>query len=570
MRALFGVIVLVLLLSAGASAFTPGPTIIRECPKCRVPIEQATMASGNTFGARFWSDGKMGAPMLPDYPWLVKCPKCKHLFWIDEAKKLGDTRKGWKGQGKVTPHKLELPTVSDFYGVVPKTKDKQKQRYIRNHLWHCANDLYRDKAHGGKVSFSAQAKANMNALSGLMNEKDPGDRVLKAEIARELGQFDKCVKLLNYKFDKRCADTAAAIKMLARGGYAPVVEFTGHRSYQRRTPTAGAEPTDVESRLFARSMMESCAYVANAMLTRYTVDPLLAGDREKLRAAVAAGAGKGNDSAVAVVLDEAVAEGSADAIGFLLDSGARINGRCGDAPMTPLMTACRCGNESVAKLLIDRGADVDAKGESIPPPLTLACRDRSIGLAKLLLDNGAKVDRKSAEDSPLMTLCIHTWDRPYALSKEDWANRTLEMIGLLIDRGANVNGVEPAVGDPEYEFRSTPLIEVCQTTFEDRYDPDPYTEAERAACKPIYLDMIRLLLDSKADVNRSDGFGETPLSHACEAGNLEAVRLLMDRGADVNKASKDGTNPLSIANGLPDKSIARLLIERGAKPKTGK
>ncbi len=85
MRAFLGVVALVALLTAQVGAFTPGPTIVRECPKCRVPIEEPTMASGNTIGARFWSDGKMVAPMLPNYPWLVKCSKCKHLFWVDEA-----------------------------------------------------------------------------------------------------------------------------------------------------------------------------------------------------------------------------------------------------------------------------------------------------------------------------------------------------------------------------------------------------------------------------------------------------------------------------------------------------
>ena len=41
----------------------PGPTIIRRCSACGNPIAQGTLASWNTFGARFWTDGKMEAPM---------------------------------------------------------------------------------------------------------------------------------------------------------------------------------------------------------------------------------------------------------------------------------------------------------------------------------------------------------------------------------------------------------------------------------------------------------------------------------------------------------------------------
>jgi hypothetical protein len=33
-------------------------------------MAQRTLASGNTIGARFWTDGKMEAPMLPDQPAL--------------------------------------------------------------------------------------------------------------------------------------------------------------------------------------------------------------------------------------------------------------------------------------------------------------------------------------------------------------------------------------------------------------------------------------------------------------------------------------------------------------------
>lgn len=61
MREFRGVVLMILLCAGAATAFIPGPTVIRECPQCRVPIEQDTMTSGNTFGARFWSDGKMAS-----------------------------------------------------------------------------------------------------------------------------------------------------------------------------------------------------------------------------------------------------------------------------------------------------------------------------------------------------------------------------------------------------------------------------------------------------------------------------------------------------------------------------
>ncbi|MFZ4580311.1 MAG: hypothetical protein ACOYOB_18160, partial [Myxococcota bacterium] len=69
---------------------TPGPTIINKCSACAKLVEQATIGSGNTFGATFWTDGKREAPMLPDPLWLVMCPHCQAPLWVDELEVLGE------------------------------------------------------------------------------------------------------------------------------------------------------------------------------------------------------------------------------------------------------------------------------------------------------------------------------------------------------------------------------------------------------------------------------------------------------------------------------------------------
>lgn len=50
--------------------------IFKRCQHCLGLIEQPSMISGNTIGARIWTDGKMDAPMLPELPQIVKCPHC--------------------------------------------------------------------------------------------------------------------------------------------------------------------------------------------------------------------------------------------------------------------------------------------------------------------------------------------------------------------------------------------------------------------------------------------------------------------------------------------------------------
>ena len=67
---------------------TPGPTLLKECNKCGGLSWTGTFASTNTFGAKFWPDGKMDAPMQPDEHWLVLCGHCNYPIWADETKEI--------------------------------------------------------------------------------------------------------------------------------------------------------------------------------------------------------------------------------------------------------------------------------------------------------------------------------------------------------------------------------------------------------------------------------------------------------------------------------------------------
>jgi hypothetical protein len=63
----------------------PGPIIIIPCPICRYPGKKTTLMSGNTIGSVLWSDGKRISPMLPEYPWLVKCRKFGKFFYAEDS-----------------------------------------------------------------------------------------------------------------------------------------------------------------------------------------------------------------------------------------------------------------------------------------------------------------------------------------------------------------------------------------------------------------------------------------------------------------------------------------------------
>ena len=77
-------------------------------------------------------------------------------------------------------------------------------------------------------------------------------------------------------------------------------------------------------------------------------------------------------------------------------------------------------------------------------------------------------------------------------------------------------------------------------------------------------ELLRLLLENKADPNLSADNGQTALDQATRAGNLEAVRLLLDAGARVEPAQIGRDGPLHGAAANGSTEMIQLLLMKGA------
>jgi len=116
-------------------------------PGCFGAVLQETTGSGNTFGSKLWTDGKLEAPMLPDRPEWVKCPHCAHLFWVEEARKLGEWNIGKRNSLRADWPKAQTPLVpseSDYYAALKTPpQDPKKERYLRVRALLVRNDHFR-------------------------------------------------------------------------------------------------------------------------------------------------------------------------------------------------------------------------------------------------------------------------------------------------------------------------------------------------------------------------------------------------------------------------------------------
>lgn len=203
----------------------PGPTVYRECPACNTTVTGDSLASGNTFGAVYWSDGKMDAEMLPEFPEIVKCPDCSDLFWIEESTVIGEydwfngedyeKPEEWKNAKSVIE-----PRVEDYIRAIEMklfSGDDDREKYLRIHLWWLINDFvrYEDREPDLFKDHKETFQNNLKYLDKLLGENDDDEKLMKAEIARELGEFDLCANRLEEVSEEK-GDVCRQIKIFVQ------------------------------------------------------------------------------------------------------------------------------------------------------------------------------------------------------------------------------------------------------------------------------------------------------------------------------------------------------------------
>lgn len=84
------------------------------------------------------------------------------------------------------------------------------------------------------------------------------------------------------------------------------------------------------------------------------------------------------------------------------------------------------------------------------------------------------------------------------------------------------------------------------------------------AVKRENTNRVKELLKARADANKKDSDGWTPLHEAVSMGKPKVVELLINAEADVNAKDSMGRTPLHVVSGPYRKTVAELLLEAGA------
>lgn len=185
--------------------------------------------------------------------------------------------------------------------------------------------------------------------------------------------------------------------------------------------------------------------------------------------------------------------------------GVNANSRDYFTRDTPLIEAAYNGHVEIVKLLIDRGADVNLKGEAWYGPLHAAALGGHVEVVKLLLQHGADVN-----------IFSHNKPLHYAAM-----NGHIEVARILLAHGADID----AKGIDEY----TPL---------------------GTAVSNRQVEMVKYLLSKGADVNARANYGRTPLFTCYLNADVVNGRLLLQHGADATLECNGRTIPPSFVERL--------------------
>jgi ankyrin repeat protein len=292
---------------------------------------------------------------------------------------------------------------------------------------------------------------------------------------------------------------------------------------------------------------------------------------------------------------EAAFHSNTEIIRALLDAGADPNTAGADGE-TPLMLVARGTNVAAAKILLDKGASTKAaESQRQQTALMWAAANRQGPMTRLLVERGAELDAKTASD--LMTPLVSAEPRaqprsPGGMTALMFAAREgcLDCVAAMIEKGASIDLPDPEGVTPLLWAIWNTRFDVAKYLIEhganvDRWDwwgrtplylavdyvtlPHGGRPDQPSLDKTLPIDVVKLLLDKGADPNpqlkmtaplRATGNdrgldpmlspGTTPLIRAAKAMDLESMTALLEHGADITLTNSRAMTATLAASGM--------------------
>ncbi len=191
-----------------------GGNFVYKCPTCGNLIQRGSIMSGNSFGAKVYSDGKVIARMLKEFPELTQCKKCENFFWISKSEEVGSFRRYGSGNAEwENADKAEFLTIGQYVAALKGgvAQNSDDEMYIRqNILWAFNDRLRKDKPLFESLEDEAIWNSNLDRLLELLDITELNDMIMMAEIYRSKGDFKQCMSIIDSIHDPQYHGLKAA------------------------------------------------------------------------------------------------------------------------------------------------------------------------------------------------------------------------------------------------------------------------------------------------------------------------------------------------------------------------
>lgn len=280
---------------------------------------------------------------------------------------------------------------------------------------------------------------------------------------------------------------------------------------------------------------------------------------------------------------------NADIVNVLINNGASVSLSSGARDMTALHIAADRGYIEIARLILEHGANVNSSSSFAGPAINFAVWKGHTELAKMLIyeykadltacTGGSNLLQLAVVSGQcdLVTLIldlgvIPAIDKKYGHTVLHAAvsSESLDIFQILLERFPRIDlrARNKSDENPMHFAAEFGFLEFVQ--FLLKLDPYLATMLSPSVGLPLHsaarkgrVDCVSALTTSE-NINSEGPQGRTPLIEASRNGHLSVVRLLVESGADVNRVDTDGRNALLAAARDGHLPIVEYLIEHGA------
>ncbi len=304
----------------------------------------------------------------------------------------------------------------------------------------------------------------------------------------------------------------------------------------------------------------------------------------------------------------------------IVRGGSPDRGRRAPTPggMTPLLYASRDGRVETTRMLLDAGADINARDANDITPLIAAITNNHPAVARYLIERGADIKATDWYGRTPLWAAIETrnMDKDNATFENSIERAPfLELIQVLLDKGAEVNVRTKEVPPVRNDFLritaslswvdftgQTPFVTaalagdvtVMKMLLKHGADPNIPTFAGTTALmaaagvnwvvdqtydegQPALLEAVKLCVELGLDINAVNSMGLTAIHGAANRGSDEIIKYLVSLGAKLDAKDKEGRTPLVWAEGVflathparPKPNSIALIKQLMAAPPTG-